>query len=332
MDSWNLTSRRTFLGLSAAAAAVATGIPRHAFAGSTNAPLSFGFQNTSWGTIGMIAQAENTFAKAGANVTIYTFDSGNSARDAMVSGRVEIGVLGGTPFVVGAAKGDMVAIGIAMYAGATDSVVAGTKTGIKTIKDLKGRKVATQLGSVTNYVFENKILPSAGLTASDIRVVNVPFQNHIAALAAGSVDAFAGVEPFPSVAQVNGLGYVVVDYSKFDMLPVVLAANRSAVERKPEAIVAFLRGWLAAVKIFKQNRTKATDIVLGHFQKQGFGINRKVIEVMLSKLDVNPDYVPGLTKYFADESSVLVKQHKIASAPDWSKLLDRQFLREAMNA
>ena len=326
-----MTSRRAFM-TGCAASALAAGISHRAFAARANAPLAFGFQNTSWGTIGMIAEVEKTFAKAGADVTVYKFDGGKSTRDAMVSGRVDIGVLGATPFVVGAAKGNMVAIGMAQYAGKTDSVVAGVKTGIKSVKDLKGRKVASQLGSATDYVFENKILPKYGLSKADVRIINIPHQNHISALAAGSVDAFAGVEPFPSVAQVEGLGVVLVDYSKFDMLPVVLAANRPVVEQKPDAVVAFLRGWLAAVNIFKNDRAKASQIVWQYFNAQGFRVSHKVIDLMLSKLDVNPDYVPSLPKYLEDESNILVRQHQIASVPDWSKLLEHRFLKKAMAA
>jgi ABC-type nitrate/sulfonate/bicarbonate transport system substrate-binding protein len=134
------------------------------------------------------------------------------------------------------------------------------------------------------------------------------------------------------VAQVEGLGVVLVDYSKFDMLPVVLAANRPVVEQKPEAVVAFLRGWLAAVKIFKDDRAKAAQIVRHYFNAQGFSVSHKVINLMLSKLNVDPDYVPGLKKYFTDESAVLLKQNKIAAMPDWNKMLDHRFLEKAMNA
>src|SRR5262245_61238993 len=227
-------------GAIVASAAFGTG----ARAQGASAPLNFGYQATSWGTIGMLCEAQDLFKRAGANVTIYKFDGGKTTRDAMISGRVDIGVLGSTPFVVGAAKGDMVAIGMCMYAGKADAVVASKKSGIKSIADLKGRRVASQLGSSTDNAFQEKILPKFGLKRLDIQTTNIPHQNHIAAMIAGSVDAFAGVEPFPSLAEVDGIGTVLVDYSDFDILPVIITANRNVVERKREAVVALLRGWL----------------------------------------------------------------------------------------
>lgn len=328
------TSRRGFLGIAGAGIAGAglasAGLSTGAFAqDGAKAPIAFGYQNTSWGTIGMIAEAENLYAKAGGNVTVYKFDGGKSTRDAMVAGRIDIGVLGATPFIVGGAKGDMVAIGMAMYAGKTLAVMAGTKSGIKKIEDLKGRKVASQLGSSTDAVFQKKILPAFGLTPQSVQIVNVPHQNHIAALASGSVDASACVEPFPSLAQVNGIANVLVDYSKFDITPVLLVANRSAIEQKRAAVVAFLRGWLAAVDTFNKQPDRAKAIVMDHFKAQGFDVTPEVVGLMLSKLDVTTDYVPQLKDALTEEAKGMVAAGQLGAMPDWNKLLDSSLLEEA---
>ena len=73
--------RRDFLSLTGGAvAAAATGLRALAEVAQVN----FGFQNTSWGTIGMIAESEDLFKKAGGNVAVHTFDSGKTTRDAMI--------------------------------------------------------------------------------------------------------------------------------------------------------------------------------------------------------------------------------------------------------
>ncbi|HZP77936.1 MAG TPA: ABC transporter substrate-binding protein [Pseudolabrys sp.] len=326
-----MLKRRDVLALTGVSALAAV-LPRGALAQGAAAPLNFGYQNTSWGTIGMVAEAQDLFKKAGGNVTVYRFDGGKAARDAMISGRLDIGVLGSTPFVVGAAKGDMVAIGISMYAGSSDSIVAAKNKGIKTIADLKGRKVASQIGSATDHVFQDKILPKFGLTRNDVHVVNIPHQNHIAALASGSVDAFAGVEPFPTLAEVDGLGEVLVDYSQFDILPVILTANRPVIEGKRDAVIAFLRGWLAAVKLYKDDQAKAAKIVFDHFNAMGFTVSEAVIKRMLPKLDVNPQFIPALKGYLDAEAQQLIKQHAITAVPDWDKLLNTELMHEAMKA
>jgi NitT/TauT family transport system substrate-binding protein len=325
----NDTTRRDLLAL-AGVAAVGAMMPRGALAQGAAAPLNFGYQTTSWGTIGMLVEAEGLFKKAGGNVTILKFDGGKTTRNAMISGRVDVGVIGSTPFVVGAAKGDLVAIGMSMYAGKTDSIVVAKNKGMSSVADLKGRRVASQLGSATDHVFQTKILPKFGLTKNDIQIVNIPHQNHLAAMVSGSVDAFAGVEPFPSLAEVEGIGVAVIDYSDFDILPVILAANRPVVEQKRAAVVALLRAWLAGVALFKADPEKSAQIVSTFFKQQGFTVSDAVVKKMLAKLDVTTEFKPGLRTYLEDEANVLIKQKAIAAMPDWGKILNQGLLQEAM--
>ncbi len=319
--------RRDFLTLVGGALAAATlPVDMRAHAAAT---INFGYQTTSWGTIGMIAESQGLFKKAGADVKVFQFSSGKDARNAMISGRVDVGVVGATPFIIGAAKGDMEAIGLALYGAKTLAVVVGVKSGIKSLADLKGKKVGSQLGSATDFVFQNKILPKAGLKKGDVQVINVKFQQHVAALTAGSIDAFAGVEPFPSVAEVNGLGKVLTDYSAYDLQPIILAANTKTIKENHDNLVAFVRGWLAAVKVYQDHRDEATQVVLDFFKKKGFDVNEKIIKLMLDKIDVTPDFGPQLKSYLETQSKVLVSQKKIAAVPDWGKLLNSSILSAA---
>ena len=327
----NVPDRRRFMAM-LGTISLGAALPKEVFAQSATAPLTFGFQNTSWGTVGMVAEAEKTFQKAGANVTIFKFDSGKAVRDAMIAGRIDIGVLGTTPMIVGAAKGDVQPLAMAMYAGKTEAIVVGKNSGIKSIADLKGKKVASQLGSATDQVFEAKILPKFGLKKGDVQIVNVGFSNQLAALVGKSVDAFAGVEPFPSVAETEGLGVVLLDYTAFDIVPVWLAINRPVLEKQPTAVTAFLRGWLAAVNIIKNTPDKAAQIVWEHFKGEGYSIPEATIRHMLSKFDVNPNYIPSLNKYLYDQSQLLLAQRQIPAIPDWNKVLDPKYLQRAMTS
>jgi NitT/TauT family transport system substrate-binding protein len=318
--------RRDFLAIAGATLATSAFPMVRAYGAE---PIRFGFQNSSWGSIGMIADAANTFKKAGTDVKIFRFDSGKTTRDAMISGRVDVGVIGATPFVIGAAKGQMQAIGLALYGAKTLAVVASLKSGVNSIKDLKGKRIGSQFGSATDHVLKSKILPKAGLSEKDVQMINVRFQNHVSALAAGSIDAFAGVEPFVTVCEVNKLGKSLTDYTPYDLEPVILAANTDLINKNRQGVIEFLRGYLAAVKIFDNQRAEATKIVLEAFTKKGFKVDEKIIEVMLSKIDVNPDFKPELKDYLTNQSKVLMKQNKISAIPDWGKLLNQSLLDAA---
>lgn len=291
-------------------------------------PLRFGFQNTSWGSIGMVAEALDLFKKHGVAVSVHRFDSGKAVRDAMVANRIDIGVLGTTPMILGVVKGDVAPVAMAMYAGRTNAVVAGKNSGIKTIADLKGKKVGTQIGSSTDAVFVSKVLPKFGLSKADVTLVNAKFENHVAALTGGSIDAFAGVEPFPSVAVTEGLGVSLIDYADFDMVPVWLGINTPVLEKRRHDVVAFLRAWVATIDILRNSPDRATAIVHDNFTKMGFTVSKQAIAAMLGKLEANAAYVPELQAYLREESQRLVAARQISSEPDWAKLLANPLVQQ----
>lgn len=306
---------------------LAAAMPQVARAQGAKAPLQLGIQTSVWGSVGMVADAEKTFEKAGGDVTLHKFDSGRAVRDAMVSGRIDIGSIGTAPFIVGVAKGDMVALATVAYAGRTNGVVAAK--GIKSVAELKGKRVGSQIGSSTHHLFLNRVAPAFGLKKDDYQIVNTKFENHVSALASNSVDAFAGVEPYISVAELNGIGHALADYGKYDMVPVWLAANKSVVEGKREAVVTFLKGWLATVKIFKENPKHAAEVVYNFYRKLGYTFPQAAIERMLAKFDVNPDFVPDLKSYMVRESEILKETKRISAVPDWNKVLDASLLKQA---
>lgn len=294
------------------------------------APLILGIQATTWGAVGMVAEAEKLFEKAGVAVEVKKLDSGRSVRDAMVGERIDLGSLGAVPFVIGAAKGNMAALGAVAYAGGTLAVVGSRKEGIKSLADLKGKKVASQTGSETDYVFQTKIAPKYGLApGKDFQVVNVKFQDHVAALAAGSVSAFAGVEPYPSLAEVEGIGNPLVDYSQFDLVPVLLAVNRSALDKRGDELLRFMKAWLAAARMFKEDNARVTRIVWDFYKARGYSVSQEVIRRSLVHMNVTPDFIPELKPYLTDIAQTLMKKGSIAAMPDWDKVLDRSLLARA---
>ena len=90
-----------------------------------------------------------------------------------------------------------------------------------------------------------------------------------------------------------------------------------------------MRGWLAAVKVYQDKRDLTTSIVLKHFKDQGFSVDDKVIKLMLSKIDVNPEFGPQLKSYLTEEAQTLLNQKKIDAIPDWNTRLNSSILSAA---
>lgn len=330
MGGRSFTRREVMGAIGVAAGAAAVPVVGRRAAAATRPKLSMGYQATLWGAPAIVAEQEGLFKGLGVDVTVHRFSSGKAVRDAMISGSVDMGSLGATPFIVGVAKGEVAAIGAIAYAGRTLMVVAGKGSGVKSVADLKGKKVGSQRGSITDHIFQNKILQKAGLSARDVQVVNVSFQDHVAALASGSIDAFAGVDPYPTIAEHQGLGVILTDYGAYDITPVLLAINRPVLERNEAAVVEFLKGWLKAVRLFEQHPEQAAQIVWRDLKQQGYDVPQEVIRKAVGHLDVNAGFVPELKGYLVEQAKVLVEKGQISSVPDFDRALVRGPLERAM--
>jgi len=72
-----------------------------------------------------------------------------------------------------------------------------------TVRDLAGRRVAVDTGTVAAYVLA-RALALNGLTFSDVKVVHVDYSEHAAAFRAGRVDAIVNAEPLRSELLASG--------------------------------------------------------------------------------------------------------------------------------
>ena len=178
-------------------------------------------------------------------------------------------------------------------------------------------------------MFQNVIAPSFGLTKADVQIINVKFPEHVSAMAGGSVDAFAGVEPYPSVAEIEGIGTILTDYSKFDIVPLMLAVPTSMIEARSNDLIAFLRGWLLAVRMFKEDPKRVSSIVWNYYKAQGYTTPEEVISRAIARMDVTPYFRPELPGYLTGVAQTLIKQGQLQTVPDWNKVLDQQLIKRA---
>lgn len=321
----NITRRR-LMELGAASAIVAGAPFQRALA---ERPLNLGFQITTWGAVGMVAEALDSFKKQNVAVAFNKFDSGVAVRDGLVAGRVDIGVTSVSTFIVGVDKGTLTGIATVAYSGASNSIMVAKNSPIKTVADLKGKKVASQFGAGSDYTFRTKVLAKFGLKDTDLQLVNAKYGDHVAALASGSVDAFVGTEPFPAVAEAEGIARPLVTFEDYDLVPVMLAINRPILESRRNDVVAFMKGWLSAAEVFRKEPDRAVRIVAEVFNKQGNNLSEKVIKTAVDRLGVDPNFRPALMPYLQAQAEQLLKERKISAVPDWNKALDQSILRDA---
>ncbi|SFA65451.1 ABC transporter substrate-binding protein [Metapseudomonas otitidis] len=158
--------------------------------------LSAGSEHSGGGVVDVLRSRqilEQEFAADGIRVEWLFFKgAGPVINEALANGQVDFAYLGDLAAIIGKASGldtrllSATARDVKSYLG----VVPGS--GIKTLEDLKGKRVAVFRGTANQLSFANA-LASRGLSERDYKVINLDFNAANAALAAKQVDASWGL-------------------------------------------------------------------------------------------------------------------------------------------
>ena len=193
------------------------------------------------------------FAPAGYKVDVIPFESPTDGKNAVVTGTVDFGTFGIAAATLGAAAGEPLVI-FAAQCNRGMAIVSSAKSDIKTVKDLKGKKVAIWPGSTQEVVILER-LKAEGMTIKDIQPIRLPFSDMAPALARGDVDAYVGAEPGPGISLANGDGKILeYPYSTpIGSLNMVWGVKQDTIDKNPEL-----------VKVMMDMHRKATDFAMSN--------------------------------------------------------------------
>ncbi len=174
-----------------------------------------------------------------ANVTMETvlFANSTEIKTAVVTGSVDFAVTGITAALEGAAQDEPFRV-LASAADGASAIVAKADKNIKTVADLRGKKIGYVAGSAQDILLR-LTLRDAGLDASkDVELVKVGFADMANALDRGDIDAFSGAETGPSDALTRGSAVLVVHPydTKMKKINIVFGTSQSVIDKDPELV------------------------------------------------------------------------------------------------
>jgi len=161
-----------------------------------------------------------------------SFTSGPPLLEALNAGAIDIGGVGNTPpLFAAAAKSKITVVTGATMGAKGDTIVVPKSSPIKSVEDLKGKKVAVAEGSSANYDLLAQ-LAKAGLSYKDIDVKALQPADALAAFTSRHVDAWAIWDPYTSQAELEANARVLVDGSGLVNGLTFQAANPDALDDK----------------------------------------------------------------------------------------------------
>ena len=176
-------------------------------------------------------------------------------------------------------------------------MVAPKNSAIRSVADLKGKKVALNRGSNVHYLLV-KLLEKQGLSYTDIQPVFLPPADARAAFERGAVDAWAIWDPFLSAAERQIGARVLADGRGVVNNYTFYLAERGFVEKNPAIVRTLFEDWVAQGKALKADPRKAAALI-APLQ----GLDADVVEASLRR------YHFGVTPL---TSQVAAEQQKIA--------------------
>ena len=318
-------NRRDFMA--AAGAAALTGALRPALAQGVT--LRQGYQTNMWGMATYYFLRSGAPEKQGLKFEEFAVPSGNLTMQQMVGRQVDLGTYAGPSFILGHARGGLVAIAQIEEVGKTVRVMARKELGIRRIEDLKGKKIANQSGSSIAQVFTDTICPKHGLKKEDWQEVRMNVNDMVAAMAAKTVDAMINVEPYNAIAEADGLATTIIDYWDVDRMPVFMAATPEFVNEHPDETVKYLKAWLQVADDFKNNKKKVSDTIFAFYKSKGYKMSPETFAKAIATVEVRPTFPGNLRDYMQQQAQILMRAKKIKQMPDWSKALRPEFMQKA---
>jgi sulfonate transport system substrate-binding protein len=267
---------------------------------SQKGELRIGFQKGASLLVLQKAQGslEKKLAPLGFGVKWVEFPAGPQLLEGLNVGSVDIGFVGEAPPIFAQAAGArFYYVGYEPSAPKAEAIVVPKDSAIRSVAELKGRKVALNKGSNVHYLLV-KLLEKHGLKLADITPVYLPPADARAAFESRNVDAWVIWDPFTAAAEKQIGARVLADATGVANNHQYYLAERTFAEKNPQVIRAVFEDSVEKGQWVKANLRQAAEVVA---PVQGLPVD--VAELSLRRYEFN-------VKPLTDE--VISQQQKIA--------------------
>jgi ABC-type nitrate/sulfonate/bicarbonate transport system substrate-binding protein len=280
ITSTSLGRKKTWLGIAAASAltlslAACSGGSAAAPADNKPAPAGDGKPETTELLVGItpvadqasvfIAIAEGFFEDEGLTVTAQPAQGGAAAVPAMIAGDMQAAFATYPSFLLAQSGGVGINIVAEGVRGNEESngVYVKADSGIDSIEDLEGKKVAVNTLKNTGELTIKVLMEEAGMDVSKVEFLELPFPDMVPTLQSGGVDAVWLVEPFQTAANEAGAKKLFANFSGPTAgVPLSgLGMTADFVKANPNTTAAFIRALEKANALLAENPDAAREIV-----------------------------------------------------------------------
>lgn len=188
---------------------------------------------------------------------------------------------------------------------------------IKTLADLKGRKIAATKGT-DPYLFTLRSLEQAGLGKDDVELVHLQHPDGRVALERGDVDAWAGLDPHLAASQLQSGARILYRNLDFNSYGVVSVTEGFAAEH-PQTIKQVLQAYEKARQWARENPEPLAELLA-----KESGLPLEVARLQLSRTDFS-NAQPGAEHIAALKAAapILASEGLVRRGVDVAQVVDQ---------
>ncbi len=285
-----------------------------------------------------IAEKQGFFKKEGVNVKLTWFPVYTDSLNAFAAGNLDSNCQTWGDSMAPMAQGlKSTAVLVNDNSAGNDAMLA--QPGITSVKQLKGKKVATELGTVDHFLML-KALEANGLTEKDVKFVNIKVQDCPAAMLSKQVDAAVVWEPSLSkiLKDVKGSKKIFDSSDVPGAIPDLLVFKSEVVEKRPEDIQKIVNAWYQAIDWWRGNPAEAVKIMAAKTDTpvadyEAFIKGTRIFSAPQAAAAMEKSDKP--TSLYVSGKSVaefLVKAKQIPEVPDYAAAIEPKFTKAALDA
>jgi NitT/TauT family transport system substrate-binding protein len=331
--------RRNLAWLPALALAVALavgGCSDRKPAGSPDEPLKIALSPWPGWFFWFVVEEKGFFDQHGVDVDLVWFPVYSDSLQAFATGQVDANSQTLSDTLAPASKGigvKAVLVNDNSFGG--DAIVA--KPEIGGIQDLKGKTVATELGTVDHFLLLTA-LSEHGMSEKDINFVNMTVNDAGPAFISGKTDASVLWEPFQTMAVKEGGGKVL--FSSRDtpgLIPDLLVFREEVAGSRPEDVQKVVDAWFDAVDWYLEseaNEQEGIEIMARKAEQTPEEFRAAIDGIKLFTLEDNlKAFAPGDTyeslQYTGQKTAEFLKGlDMLGSIPDIAAMLEPKFVND----
>ena len=299
---------------------------------STAKPIKLGFSAWPGWFPWQVAQEAGIFKQVGVNVELVWFEGYVDSINALAGGKLDANsqTLNDTLSSVAAGSTQVIVLTNDNSTGNDQIIVSDS---IKTMQDLKGKKIGVEAGVVDQFLLYLG-LQKAGMSPKDVQIVNLETGAAAAAFAAGQLDAVGVFAPFTTQALKRPGSHALFTSKDFPgAIPDHLVVSPELIKSNPQGVQKLVEAWFKTLDYMKahpaetlQIRAKRAGVSVEEYKDYDAGTTLFSAADNVKAFGSGNDY-KSLQFAQKEISKFLVDTELVKSAPNLTGVLDPQFIQ-----